>query len=80
MEGTLQEILHMAKVLAPCGWTTLDAMKITNPFGSAHQNRGILSHVITEQKRLIFLVLVSLNLNIWIAKTYKCMLKYTCTL
>jgi len=54
----------MAKVLGPHGWTTLSVLSATALSGNVSQTPGILSHVITEQKRPIFLALVIRNASV----------------
>lgn len=59
--GKLKEISNMAEVLGPRGWITLSALSNTALSGNVSQTPGILSHVIPEQKRPIFLALVNTN-------------------
>lgn len=64
MAGKLIKISNTAEVLGPRGWTTLTAISNTALSGIVSQTPGILSHVITEQKRPIFLVLVTTNVSV----------------
>lgn len=54
----------MAEVLGPRGWTMLSVLSNTSLSGNVSQTPGILSHVITEQKRPIFLALVIRNASV----------------
>lgn len=64
MVGKSQETSHMAEVLGPHGWTTLSVLSNTALSGNVSQTPGILIHVITEQKRHIFLALVIKNVSV----------------
>lgn len=66
----------MAEGLGPRGWTTLSALSSTAPSGSVSQTPGILSRVITEQKRPILPALVIRNAFVY-GQTYT--LTYACT-